>query len=427
MFRSEAMKYFEIVAPYESAWEMMNYLGRAECVHFVDEDPDVPLINRPYAKDIRRCDELEQKLSAILRFMQKFNVSRKPLDPTVEYKEILTRISANLKTHQQAESNYFDKIETEVDEKHGKITEAINNYEKLVEEFRVLKLNKIVLHSTLKMFGADFNYKSLHDDEEVGEVLTGSAAKFSYVAGVIKTEELQRFKRMLFRTTRGNIYMKFEEMTMTDHGIDEGLSIFFLIFQSGDGNVLRLKIGRICESFEAIKYFFLFLSFQIKVAKTQKNRFSIPDNPKLFNEKQQEIIKRLSQTELINQSSREGILSDLREFSHVREDMICSYIDEMRIFVLREKLIKTHFNMMNEGMSFLHSKIWVTETDVEALKATISELNTKQVQANGPKIQLNELNFRELKKTPPTRFKTNEFTDLFQVLFASSPAYKGLY
>jgi V-type H+-transporting ATPase subunit a len=48
------MKYYNLVIPRESAWEVMNQLGDLECLHFVDYDPSLPMINRPFANYIKR-------------------------------------------------------------------------------------------------------------------------------------------------------------------------------------------------------------------------------------------------------------------------------------------------------------------------------------------------------------------------------------
>jgi V-type H+-transporting ATPase subunit a len=53
-FRSIGMKYYNLMIPRESAWDVMNELGSLECIHFVDYDPELPMINRPFANYIKR-------------------------------------------------------------------------------------------------------------------------------------------------------------------------------------------------------------------------------------------------------------------------------------------------------------------------------------------------------------------------------------
>ena len=42
-----------------------------------------------------------------------------------------------------------------------------------------------------------------------------SELKFSYIAGVINMDDRSRFERQLFRSTRGNCYIRFTEIEQT--------------------------------------------------------------------------------------------------------------------------------------------------------------------------------------------------------------------
>lgn len=53
-YRSKPMKYYNLLVPRESAWEVMNELGGIDSIHFVDYDPTLPMINRPFANYIKR-------------------------------------------------------------------------------------------------------------------------------------------------------------------------------------------------------------------------------------------------------------------------------------------------------------------------------------------------------------------------------------
>lgn len=48
------MKYYSLVLPRESAWDVMNQLGELDSLHFVDYDSNLPMINRPFANYIKR-------------------------------------------------------------------------------------------------------------------------------------------------------------------------------------------------------------------------------------------------------------------------------------------------------------------------------------------------------------------------------------
>lgn len=75
----------------------------------------------------------------------------------------------------------------------------------------------------------------------------------SYMAGSIYREEAQRFKRMVFRSTRGKALSYFEDLSpegLVDYaGLqDKKLrSSFVIVFQEGQS--IRSKLTKICESF----------------------------------------------------------------------------------------------------------------------------------------------------------------------------------
>jgi len=58
--------------PRESAWEILNELGDTSKLHFIDPTPGLPLINRPFANYIKRCDETLLRINFIEGEMNKF-------------------------------------------------------------------------------------------------------------------------------------------------------------------------------------------------------------------------------------------------------------------------------------------------------------------------------------------------------------------
>lgn len=55
-FRSQSMGYYNLVVPRESAWNVMNELADLDCLHFLDYDPSLPMLNRPFANYIKRFE-----------------------------------------------------------------------------------------------------------------------------------------------------------------------------------------------------------------------------------------------------------------------------------------------------------------------------------------------------------------------------------
>jgi len=83
--------------------------------------------------------------------------------------------------------------------------------------------------------------------ERVIEDRTGMA--FSYVAGLIPKGDNFRFKRLLFRQTRGNVLTIIHDMEGSIEGFDKkkvDKSLYVVIFR--DSETLRNTVMRVCEA-----------------------------------------------------------------------------------------------------------------------------------------------------------------------------------
>jgi len=67
------MQYYHVSLPREGAWECLNELGESESLQLIDPNPHEAAFNRPFASQIRRCEEIENKLQQIEAEMKRFN------------------------------------------------------------------------------------------------------------------------------------------------------------------------------------------------------------------------------------------------------------------------------------------------------------------------------------------------------------------
>jgi len=130
-----------------------------------------------------------------------------------------------------------------------------------------------------------------------------SHVHLSYMIGVIAKEEILRFKRILFRVTKGNIFNICEEINMNDLPPENredtnDLSIlkkafFILIYQSGESGALTHKLVKICESFGANRLLLKFSKYSFVLFL----RFDMPKSLESFNKKLEEIDSHIGDTE----------------------------------------------------------------------------------------------------------------------------------
>lgn len=81
-----------------------------------------------------------------------------------------------------------------------------------------------------------------------------SASKLFYITGTINREDTLRFKKVIFRTTKGNSWVFTSEIPYDQGEFKEGSmkSVFIVAFSGGSG-ILKQKLNRVCDSFNASK------------------------------------------------------------------------------------------------------------------------------------------------------------------------------
>lgn len=63
LYRSELMSLCQMFIQSESAYDSINELGELGLVQFRDLNPNVNAFQRKFVNELRRCDEMERKLS----------------------------------------------------------------------------------------------------------------------------------------------------------------------------------------------------------------------------------------------------------------------------------------------------------------------------------------------------------------------------
>uniref|UniRef100_A0A9J8AI68 V-type proton ATPase subunit a n=1 Tax=Cyprinus carpio carpio TaxID=630221 RepID=A0A9J8AI68_CYPCA len=209
LFRSEEMTLAQLFLQSESAYCCVSELGEIGMVQFRDLNPDVNVFQRKFVNEVRRCEEMDRKLSELLS------------------------------EHSSCVLATFEKLENE-------LKEINTNQEALKKNFLELTELKHILRRTQQFF--DEYLKSL-------VFLDISFIFQMFVAGVIGRERMSTFERMLWRVCRGNVFLRqadieepLEDPATGDH---VHKSVFIIFFQ---GDQLKNRVKKICEGFRASLY-----------------------------------------------------------------------------------------------------------------------------------------------------------------------------
>jgi len=73
-----------------------------------------------------------------------------------------------------------------------------------------------------------------------------------HVAGVVEQTEIDRLRRLIFRSTKGKSYMYIQEYHDEEETNQRKRSVYIIVFW--DGNHIRDRIQKICDSFSGQRY-----------------------------------------------------------------------------------------------------------------------------------------------------------------------------
>ncbi|GFY89913.1 vacuolar proton ATPase A3 [Actinidia rufa] len=386
LFRSEPMQLLQLIIPMESAHQTLAYLGDLGLIQFKDLNAEKSPFQRTYAAQIKRCAEMARKLRFFRDQMLKAG------------------LSPSAKSVSRADID-MDDLEVPLGELEAELIEINANGEKLLRSYNELVEYKLVLQKAGEFFHSAQN-SATAQQRAFGSQQTGEESldtpllleqetstdpskqvKLGFLAGVVPRGKSMAFERILFRATRGNVFLN--QAVLEDPVIDpvSGEKVeknVFLVFYSGER--AKNKIIKICEAFGA-------------------NRYSFPED--LGNQAQMvnEVSERLSE---LKTTIDAGLLHRGNLLQTIGEQY-----EQWNLLVRREKSIYHTLNMLSidvtkkclvaEGWS----PVFATKQIQEALQRATFDSNSQV----GAIFQI-----LHTKESPPTYFQTNKFTSAFQTI-----------
>nr|XP_010934090.1 V-type proton ATPase subunit a3 [Elaeis guineensis]XP_029123038.1 V-type proton ATPase subunit a3 [Elaeis guineensis] len=384
LMRSEPMQLVQIIVPIESAHLTVSYLGDLGLLQFKDLNADKSPFQRTYANQIKRCGEMARKLRFFREQMTKAGISPSAMS--------LTQTHIDL-----------DDLEIKLGELEAELIEVNTNSEKLQRTYNELLEYKLVLQKAGEFFYAAQSSATAQQREiEAQQVFDGSLdspllleqesladpskqVKLGFVSGLVPKEKSMAFERILFRATRGNMYLKqvAVEDPVTDPVSGEKVAKnVFVVFYSGER--AKTKILKICEAFGANRY-----PFTEDVGKQMQMIDEVSGK-----------ISELKTTIDVGLIHRDNILKNIghqfEQWNHLvrREKSIYHTLNMLSLDVTKKCVVA-------EGWS----PVFATSQVQDALKRATYDSNS----------QVGSI-FQVLytKESPPTYFQTNKFTSAFQ-------------
>ncbi|ONH91014.1 hypothetical protein PRUPE_8G088600 [Prunus persica] len=383
LFRSEPMQLVQIIIPIESAHLTVSYLGDLGLLQFKDLNAEKSPFQRTYAAQIKRSAEMARKLRFFKDQMLKANLP-------------------SSKSKRQVDVN-VDNLEVKLGEFEAELIEINSNSEKLQRSYNELIEYKLVLEKAGEFFHSAQSSAALQQRENesrhIGDesldtplLLEQEAStdpskqvKLGFLTGLVPRGKSLAFERILFRATRGNVFLRqaVVENPVTDPVSGEKVEKnVFVVFYSGER--AKNKILKICEAFGA-------------------NRYSFPEDLGRQAQMITEVSGRISE---LKTTIDIGLLHQGSLLQNIGE-----HFEHWNLLVRKEKSIYHHLNMLSldvtkkclvaEGWS----PIFASKQIQDALQRAAFDSNS-QVGAIFQVLHTQE--------APPTYFRTNKFTSSFQ-------------
>jgi V-type H+-transporting ATPase subunit a len=368
-------------------------------------NPDLTPFQRRYVSYVKRCDELERKLRFFAGEINKFDLDMTSAGNVDLFVNSPALVSGTGDGGKKSGAQLLESLEVELEQYESQLRELNSYSEKLTIEYNEKVELQEVLEKARRFFMTDAPRLAVSElttgggsngggNSNQADLLESEMAprpdldmRFSSITGVVSTEEKVRFERMIFRATRGNVYVRFapikQPITDPETGMLLEKSVFIIFYKSES---IELKLKKICDAFAA-------------------HRYSLPDMDDassvdmMLTENAQELVD--SRTVLLkNQDTRYRLCQ-----------LLSKHTERWTWIVLREKAVYHSLNMFKADVSgMLRGEGWVVAESFDAVREAVERAHSNMDLAMASLVDL----VPQPWPTPPTHFITNKFTYGYQ-------------
>uniref|UniRef100_A0AC34Q8Q7 V-type proton ATPase subunit a n=1 Tax=Panagrolaimus sp. JU765 TaxID=591449 RepID=A0AC34Q8Q7_9BILA len=379
LYRSEQMRYCQIIVEKDAAFACVAELGKRPYVQFKDLNPEVNAFQRTFVRDIRRFAELERKLRYLEEHIKRENI---PLQ---------TIIDKNF----DAVSHYdMNQLETTLNDLERDVTNMTESEVRLKKNFLDLKEWEAVLEKTDWFFQGGIDDEAIQEIEQANEggdtsggmQLRTDKEKMKFSVGVIRRDRINAFERIIWRACHRTAFLRYSEIEEPLEDPDTGDKVektVFIVFHNGDR--LQNIINRICEGFKARLY---------------------PTCPKTSKERNNAAIQVRSQI-----NDLKTVMTQTHEHTLKVLNATAANIHAWKKQVRIHKSVYNSLNYFTfDGIGkFFVAECWIPLNDLDNVRQGLE----RGVEKSGGTVKP-ILNILTTEETPPTYNKTNKFTAVFQ-------------
>uniref|UniRef100_A0A8C2JDQ0 V-type proton ATPase subunit a n=1 Tax=Cyprinus carpio TaxID=7962 RepID=A0A8C2JDQ0_CYPCA len=339
LFRSEEMTLAQLFLQSEAAYCCLN--------------PDVNVFQRKFVNEVRRCEEMDRKLSEWIHTCTN------------------TYTKTKINTNQEA---------------------LKKNFLELTELKHILRRTQQFFDEVWLCYRSPVNQNLLYTEITICTLkplctllIIQVCLPCRFVAGVINRERIPTFERMLWRVCRGNVFLRQTEIEdpLEDPTTGDQVhkSVFIIFFQ---GDQLKNRVKKICEGFRASLY-------------------PCPETPQERKEMAAGVNTRIDDLQMV-----------LNQTEDHRQRVLQAAAKTIRVWFIKVRKMKAIYHTLNlcnidVTQKCLIAEVWCPVSDLDSIQFALRR-GTERSGSTVPSI----LNRMQTKQTPPTFNKTNKFTSGFQ-------------
>lgn len=243
------MKLYQLTIPKDDHWNVMNQFGEIGYAQFLDVNRDEPPHNLPYTKQVKEIEDSERKLAFLLEQCKLHYVKVSPPENVEGFRTQLQKIRdiKRKAIHLLLEGIQKDINDQEkfVQEQNIRLKEAGDSLQNFRDCLQVFKIARAMIPTLNDQVNKDL--EAVPDGALIGKQKTINIER---IAGVVNRQEVERFKRLIFRATKGKSYMFTRDYEEPDSKNQR--SVYIITFY--DGTHTRDKIQRICDAQNGQRY-----------------------------------------------------------------------------------------------------------------------------------------------------------------------------
>mmetsp|Transcript_110643 Transcript_110643/g.191789 ORF Transcript_110643/g.191789 Transcript_110643/m.191789 type:complete len:866 (-) Transcript_110643:364-2961(-) len=375
LWRSQDMVLLQLHMQREAAHDTIFKLGQLGCVQFRDMNPNTSAFQRLFTGDVRRCEESERRL----RYFE--DQLKRAKDST----HVTTVVDS-------ATGETLDSLEPKLEAMESELKDLNSKWEQLLVQKNSMKEHYEVLTQPPSFFRGEDDAGHLqvaHQADDASEPQGFRQGGLRYLTGVISSDRAALFERLVYRATRGNMFMRtvtakeqFEDPATGDMVEKTVFVVFFSAQRAFD------KIKKLCESMQATLY-----------------PYNI-DSP-----------QEVQQTTLKVSDTMRDLDTTIKVTKDVRADIVEKVKQNLFLWkktVLVEKSVYDVLNQLSFKGQTVVAECWAPKEDLDNVQRALVEAE----KSSGAQVQ-SFMDPIETHDQPPTYFKTNSFTKIHQSIVDS--------